>query len=85
MAAAAANVLSHDDAGSFPAPLSQGGIDAWKAAENLGGGYLSLSQAMAGWRESPAHDANLLLADATRFGIVIAKNPDTQYGVYWAM
>jgi hypothetical protein len=28
---------------------------------------------------------NLLLPEATRFAIAIAKNPDTQYGVYWAM
>jgi len=84
-AMAAGNVLSHDVAGPFPARLTESGIDTWKAAENLGGGYMSLAEAMTGWRESPAHDANLLLTEATRFGIAIAKNPDTQYGVYWAM
>ena len=84
-AMAAGNVLSHEVAGAFPARLAQAGIDTWKAAENLGGGYMSLAEAFAGWRESPAHNANLLLAEGTRFGIAIAKNPDTQYGVYWAM
>ena len=84
-AMAAGNVLSHDVVGAFPTRLAAGGVDTWKAAENLGGGYMSLAEAMRGWRESPAHDANLLLAEGTRFGIAIAKNPETQYGVYWAM
>jgi uncharacterized protein YkwD len=84
-AMAAANALSHDVVGAFPARLEQSGVDTWKAAENLGGGYMSLAEAMEGWRESSAHDRNLLLPGATRFGVTIAKNPDTQYGVYWAM
>jgi uncharacterized protein YkwD len=84
-AMAAGNVLSHDVAGGFPARLEQSGVDTWKAAENLGGGYMSLGEAMAGWRESSAHNANLLMPEASRFGIAIAKDPDTQYGVWWAM
>jgi len=84
-AMAAGNVLSHDVAGAFPARLAESGIDAWKAGENLGGGYMSLAEAMTGWRESSAHNANLLLAEGRRFGIAIAKNPDTEYGVWWAM
>ena len=82
---AAGNVLSHDVAGLFPARLAARGIDTWKTGENLGGGYMSLAEAMTGWRELHGHDANLLLAEGTRFGIAIAKNADTQYGVYWAM
>ena len=84
-AMAAGNVLSHDVAGAFPARLAASGIDTWKAGENLGGGYMSLAEAVSGWRELSAHNANLLIAEGTRFGIAIAKNPDTQYGVYWAM
>ena len=84
-AMASGNVLSHDVAGAFPARLAASGIDTWKAGENLGGGYMNLAEAMTGWRESSAHNANLLIAEGTRFGIAIAKNPDTQYGVYWAM
>ena len=84
-AMASGNVLSHDVAGAFPARLAASGIDTWKAGENLGGGYMSLAEAMTGWRESSAHNANLLIAEGTRLGIAIAKNPDTQYGVYWAM
>jgi Cysteine-rich secretory protein family len=46
---------------------------------------MSLEEAIASWRGSPGHDANLLMAGATRFGVAICKNPDSQYGVYWTM
>ncbi len=81
----AANALSHDVGGSFSMRLAGAGVDASEAGENLGGGYYSLDQAMAGWRGSPEHDANLLIGHATRFGIAIARDARTQYRVYWAM
>ena len=84
-AMASANALSHDAAGSFHSRLAASGIEGTEAGENLGGGYLSLGEAMTGWRESSEHNANLLIASASRFGIAIAKNPNTQYGIYWAM
>lgn len=84
-AMANADLLSHDVAGAFASRLAAGRIDATEAGENLGGGYMSLDEAMAGWRHSPGHDANLLMPSATRFGVAIAKNPDGRYRVYWAM
>jgi uncharacterized protein YkwD len=81
----AGNTMSHDVAGSFPSRLAASGLDATEAGENLGEGYYSLQDAMSGWRNSPEHDANLLMANATRLGIAIAKDPRTHYGVYWAM
>ncbi len=81
----AANQLSHDVAGGFVARLLGAGIDAPRAAENLGGGYYSTAEAFAGWRASPEHNANLLMAQATRFGIAIAKDAHTELRVYWAM
>ena len=84
-AMAASGALSHEVAGSFSSRLAGSGIDTTEAGENLGGGYMSLGEAMDGWRGSPGHDANLRIADATRFGVAIAKNPNGQYGVYWAM
>jgi uncharacterized protein YkwD len=83
-AMAASDTMSHDVAGGFRSRLAASGIEA-TAAENLGAGYMSLNEAMAGWRGSSGHDANLLLAEAARFGIAIAKNPASPYGVYWAM
>jgi uncharacterized protein YkwD len=84
-AMAVGDAVSHDVAGSFRSRLTASRINATEASENVGGGAMSLDEAMAGWVHSPGHDANLLMANATRFGIAIAKNPDTQYGVYWAM
>jgi len=81
----AANALSHTVAGLFTARLASAGIEATEAGENLGGGYFSLDQALAGWRGSPEHDANLLIPAATRIGIAISKDPRTLYGVYWAL
>jgi uncharacterized protein YkwD len=81
----AANALSHNAGGSFLSRLASAGVDTTEAGENLGGAYYSSEEAMAGWRGSPEHNANLLIAHATRFGIAIAKDPRTQYRVYWAM
>jgi len=81
----AANTMSHDLGGSLASRLAAAGIKAREAGENLGEGYFSTEEAMDGWQSSPGHNANLLLANATRFGIAIAKDPRTTYGVYWAM
>jgi len=81
----AGNEMSHKIAGSFTSRLAASGIDATESGENLGGGYYSLDDAMSGWRRSREHDSNLLIAHATRFGIAIAKDPRSHYGVYWAM
>jgi uncharacterized protein YkwD len=81
----AGNALSHTVGGAFGARLAASGIDAPEAGENLGAGYFSLEEAMAGWRGSAEHDANLRMAGATRIGVAIAKSPNTHYGVYWAL
>ena len=81
----AANAMSHNANGSFAARLAASGVNASEAGENLGGGYYSTDEAMTAWRNSPEHNANLLLPKATRFGIAIAKDPRTSYRVYWAM
>lgn len=81
----AADSLSHDVAGSFGSRIAAAGLDTAKAGENIGGGYLSTQEAFAGWQHSPAHDANLLMPGATRFGLGMAKDARTRYGAYWAM
>jgi uncharacterized protein YkwD len=84
-AMARANTLSHDAAGSFASRVHAAGLDASRAAENLGGGYYSTEEAFAGWRASSGHDANLRMKEATRFGIALAKDPQTQYRAWWAL
>jgi uncharacterized protein YkwD len=81
----AANEMSHTVAGDFSSRVEAAGVDTPRAAENIGGGYYSTESAFAGWRDSPEHNANLLMPQATRFGIAIAKDARTQLRVYWAM
>jgi len=77
--------MSHDVSGSFASRLAASGVATAEAGENLGAGYRSVAEAMDGWRHSPEHDANLRLARVTRFGIALAKDATTEYGIYWAM
>jgi hypothetical protein len=81
----AANALSHNVGGPFLTRLASAGVVSTEAGENLGAGYFSLDEAMAGWRSSTEHDANLRKPGFTRMGVAIAKSPHTHYGVYWAL
>jgi hypothetical protein len=81
----AGDALSHTIGGAFTTRLAAAGIGATEAGENLGAGYFTLDEAMAGWRGSAEHDANLRMAGFTRMGVAIAKSPHTHYGVYWAL
>ena len=81
----AANALSHDAGGNFTARIHAAGVDAARSAENLGGGYFSVEEAFDGWRQSPGHDANLRLKEATRYGIALSKDPRTSYRAWWVL
>jgi uncharacterized protein YkwD len=79
-AVAAAGTLSH---GAFASRMSAYGVPG-HAAENLTAGSRSVADAVARWRASPAHDANLLMSQARRIGLARADSP-TRYGRYWAL
>jgi len=82
---AAANRMSHKVGGSFTSRLARSGYDAGTAAENLGAGYFTAEDVVAGWRRSRGHNRNLLLSDARHVGIAAAQAPGTRYKVYWAL
>lgn len=84
-AMARANSLSHSVGGSFDSRVNRAGLDSVRAAENLGGGYYSTQEAFDGWKKSSGHNANLLMPEATRYGIALAKNPNSQYRAWWAL
>ncbi len=84
-AMAASDALSHSISGSFSARLASAGVDTGRAAENIGVGYMSTEEAFTGWRNSSEHNVNLLMPQATRFGIALAKDPNTRYRTFWAM
>jgi hypothetical protein len=71
--------------GSFARRLRSGGYDAALAAENVGGGYLSLEEAFAGWRKSKPHNKNMLKPDVTVMGIARADAAGSKYGAYWSL
>lgn len=55
------------------------------AAENVGTGQMSLAEVFRGWQDSPGHNKNLLLPDATEMGIALVTDPDSRYGTFWTL
>ncbi|MGH6818394.1 MAG: CAP domain-containing protein [Methylovirgula sp.] len=84
-AMAAHNVLSHTIAGTLTARFDAANLAQATAVENVSVGYFSLPAALAGWRNSPPHNANLLSPKMRRLGIATAYAPGTRYLVYWAL
>ncbi len=84
-AMASANRLSHTVAGPLPERLAAEGADRRAAVENVSAGYGSLASAIAGWRRSPAHNANLLFGPVRRMGIAAASAPSTRFKTFWAL
>jgi uncharacterized protein YkwD len=84
-AMARAGKMSHSLGGSFSSRLGKGGYDALIAAENLAAGPRNLDEALASWRGSRGHNANLLKDGVTQIGIAVAYAPNNRYGNYWAL
>ena len=61
------------------------GYKAKLAAENVGAGQMSLEEVFRGWQDSPEHNANLLLPDATHMGISLVIAPETNYQTFWTL
>ena len=55
------------------------------AAENVATGQKSWEAVFQAWKDSPGHNENLLIEDATEFGIALVFEPTTTYTTYWAM
>jgi uncharacterized protein YkwD len=77
--------LDHNGGKPFVIRLKAAGYNAKTAAENVGAGYHTLAEAFSGWRDSPPHNANMLLKGATRIGIAAVYTPASKYKVYWAL
>jgi len=77
--------LDHNAGKPFVVRLKAAGYDAKSAAENIGAGYHTLAEAFSGWRDSPPHNANMLVKGATRIGIAAIYTPASKYKVYWAL
>ena len=85
-AMAKADKVTHDPGGrGLKQRLQAVSFNAKAAAENVGAGYQTLAEAFSGWRNSPSHNKNMLLASATKIGIATAYAPKSKYQVYWAL
>lgn len=61
------------------------GYKARLAAENVGTGQVDFQEVMRGWKESPGHNKNLLLSDATHMGIALVQDPKTEFKSFWTL
>ena len=80
-AVAQAGSLSHGDFGGRMATYGIGGA----AAENLSAGSDEVSGTIGRWKNSPAHNSNLLMKEARRIGLARADTPGQGYRHYWAL
>ncbi len=79
-------ISHHGSDGSDPWDrVQRTGYRAKLAAENVGTGQASLEEVLKGWKESPGHNANLLLKDATHMGIALVYDPNTEYRAFWTL
>jgi uncharacterized protein YkwD len=84
-AMAAHDKMDHNVIRDFGERLKIAGYKSTVAAENIGAGYHTLAEAFSGWRDSPPHRKNMLLAGASRIGIAAAYAPNSKYHVFWAL
>ena len=87
----ARNVLSHQGSdGSDPgARIARAGYRWRSYRENVGAGYMTMREAVAGWVQSPEHRANLLAPDVTQVGVGFAGGPGMMAGniprTFWTL
>ena len=80
-AVAEAGKLSH---GAFASRMDTFRIGGY-SAENLSAGSDSVGGAIARWKASAGHNANLLMPEARRIGLARADSPQHGYRNYWAL
>ena len=61
------------------APKTPGGITM-----KLSAGYATFGETFSGWRNNPA-DAAGMTVNATKAGVAVAYNAQSNYGVYWVL
>lgn len=65
--------------------VKRSGFKARLAAENVGTGQVDFGEVMKGWKESPGHNKNLLLADAEYMGIALVNEPKSEFKSFWTL
>lgn len=65
--------------------VKRSGFKARLAAENVGTGQIDFGEVMKGWKDSPGHNKNLLLADADYMGIALVQEPKSEFKSFWTL
>lgn len=65
--------------------VKRSGYNAKLAAENVGTGQSNIEEVFKGWKESPGHNKNLLLADAEHMGIALVQEPKSEFKTFWTL
>jgi uncharacterized protein YkwD len=47
--------------------------------------YFTIDEVFKGWQDSPGHNKNLLLTDATEMGIALVQDPKTEFKTFWTL
>jgi uncharacterized protein YkwD len=82
-AMATTGTVSHTAGGSFSSRIAE--LRKMRAAENIGGGFLTFKEMLKQWEDSAGHRENLLLPGVRRVGVAYADNPKSPYRKFWAM
>jgi uncharacterized protein YkwD len=82
-AMAASGSVSHSVGGSFVTRVAS--LRKYRAAENIGAGFLTFSEMLKQWEDSTGHRENLLMAGARRVGVAAVANSASPYRKFWAM
>lgn len=61
------------------------GYPAKVAAENVGTGQVDFGEVMRGWKDSPGHNKNLLLSDASEMGLALVQDPKSEFKSFWTL
>jgi hypothetical protein len=81
--AAASGSVSHSAAGSFSSRVAP--LRKWRAAENIGAGFLTFAEMLRAWENSAGHRENLPCPGMRRVGVAFVGNPKSSYRKFWAM
>ena len=65
--------------------VKRAGYNARVAAENVGTGQVNFAEVLAGWKASPGHNKNLLLADGQNIGIALIQESRTEFKTFWTL
>jgi uncharacterized protein YkwD len=61
------------------------GYPAKVAAENVGTGQVNFDEVLRGWKDSPGHNKNLLLSDASEMGLALVQDPKSEFKSFWTL